>query len=193
MALFAVGVLQPATPSEVRGFLRTVFSEGGQGAPTSPVIANAILFEFDQATSEFCTANNLVYSRYADDISISGNSRSAVVAALDHIGNILRLNHELRLNDAKTRIASRGGQQRVTGVVVNEQAVPPRLLRRKIRSAFHKASMNPGEYIRRLPELGGYLGYLKMFPKLDGTQTLQRYQATLQQVREFRKTSDLSL
>ena len=38
------------------------------GAVTSPIISNAILYNFDNKISAFANANNLVYTRYADDI-----------------------------------------------------------------------------------------------------------------------------
>ncbi|MFM0213986.1 reverse transcriptase domain-containing protein, partial [Paraburkholderia sediminicola] len=42
-----------------------------QGAPTSPAISSIILKAFDESVERFCAANNLIYSRYADDIAIS--------------------------------------------------------------------------------------------------------------------------
>lgn len=158
-----------------------------QGAPTSPVIANAILYEFDRMVSEFCAARNLIFSRYADDITVSGDSHEKISEALNYVAQTLQQNHALRLNREKTRIASRGGQQRVTGVVVNEKAAPPRILRRNIRSAFHEASKHPEQYSGKIAELGGYLGYLKMFPKFSDTETIQRYEAVLREIRGARK------
>lgn len=119
------------------------------------------------------------------------DSRGNVSDALSYIAQTLQQNHALRLNGEKTRIASRGGQQRVTGVVVNDQAAPPRILRRNIRSAFHEASKHPEQYSARISELGGYLGYLKMFPKFASTETIQRYEAVLRQIRGSRHVSNL--
>ena len=44
-----------------------------QGAPTSPIISNAFLIEFDEVMQCLCEEKRLVYSRYADDITVSGN------------------------------------------------------------------------------------------------------------------------
>ena len=62
------------TESEIISGLTTKQNWLPQGAPTSPVIANAILYELDTAVAEMCAAKNLAYSRYADDITISGES-----------------------------------------------------------------------------------------------------------------------
>jgi RNA-directed DNA polymerase len=159
-----------------------------QGAPTSPVIANAVLYEFDAAVSQMCTQHHLSYSRYADDITVSGDDRGRILSILDFISGVLRENHGLRLNTDKTRIASRRGQQRVAGVVVNDEAAPPRLFRRKIRATFHEASKNPRVYLERIAELGGYLGYLKMFPKLTNGRAIQGYETVLRTVRELGQT-----
>jgi hypothetical protein len=146
-------------------------------------MANSVLFEFDELVSQLCRESNLVFSRYADDITISGDDRGKVAAALKSAGTILQERFRLRLNPDKTRIASRGGQQRVTGVVVNEQAAPPRQFRRKVRAIFHQASRRPERYIGRIAELGGYIGYLRIFPKLVGSRDLAKYAGVLSVLR----------
>lgn len=43
-----------------------------QGSPASPKIANWVAFRIDNRLQKLCNDHNLKYSRYADDISISG-------------------------------------------------------------------------------------------------------------------------
>ena len=69
----------------------------------------------------------------------------------------------LQLNDKKTRIASRSGSQRVTGLVVNEKLQPPRSYQRKVRAIFHQAFRKPILYIERIEELRGHISYLSSF------------------------------
>jgi hypothetical protein len=157
-----------------------------QGAPTSPVISNAVLYDFDSAASKECERHMLTYTRYADDITVSGDNRQDVIGMMNFIGQFLQEHYALRLNQQKTRIAGRGWQQRVAGVVVNEQAAPPRVLRRKIRAAFHNVSNTPEVSSERALELSGYLGYLNMFPKFAGTEVLQRYATILREARGLR-------
>ncbi len=159
-----------------------------QGAPTSPVISNAILYEFDDAVSKYCDARGLTFSRYADDITVSGYSRVSVNEALLFLQQCLRELFGLELNEKKTRVSSRGGQQRVTGVVVNESAAPPRRYRRKIRAEFHSASKKPRDYVGQLAVLGGYLGYLKIFPKLQSARETKKYEQIFKAVKSFQRS-----
>ena len=44
-----------------------------QGSPCSPHIANMVLYQFDQWLSYKCSRKGLSYTRYADDVTISGD------------------------------------------------------------------------------------------------------------------------
>jgi retron-type reverse transcriptase len=149
-----------------------------QGAPTSPTLSNAFLFDVDENMSRYCDATGLAYSRYADDITFSGDNRNLIVGAINKLRGVLA-QKGLQLNEKKTRIASRGGQQRVTGVVVNERAQPPREMRRRVRAMLHQATLNPDEARIRLPILRGYVSYLNSFPALRKSEALERYRAIL--------------
>lgn len=45
-----------------------------QGAPTSPLLANAVCGKLDRKLLGLAKRFNLNYSRYADDITFSGNT-----------------------------------------------------------------------------------------------------------------------
>jgi hypothetical protein len=157
-----------------------------QVAPTSPIISNSILYDFDSAISKYCDAKNLKYTRYADDITISGTERKAIALGLRYVSARLRA-YGLRLNADKTRIASSVGQQRVTGVVVNSSAAPSRLYRRKARAIFHQAKQSPQNNVSRISELAGIVGFLKIFPRLAQSQEVASYEAILREVKEARR------
>jgi len=149
-----------------------------QGAPTSPDISNALLYDFDDAMSEYCEQSGLSCSRYADDITISGNDRGAIVSAISRCATLLE-GHSLKLKDEKTRISSNRASQRVTGVVVNEKLQPPREYQRRVRALFHNANKIPDQYIKRIEELRGHLSYLSSFDTLKDSRHLRRYQMVL--------------
>ncbi len=153
-----------------------------QGAPTSPIISNCFLFDFDDAMTKFSAANGLVYTRYADDITLSGDERGPVIKAIKFAEHLL-LQTGLRLNEEKTRIASRGGQQKVTGIVVNAKAQPPRKLRRQIRAMFHQAERHPDQFKDRIAVLRGYLSYLRSFPVLEEAEDLKRYAQVIKKLK----------
>ncbi|MDY5626884.1 MAG: reverse transcriptase domain-containing protein, partial [Clostridia bacterium] len=44
-----------------------------QGAPTSPVISNIIMKDFDNVVGWWCSQRKIIYTRYCDDMTFSGN------------------------------------------------------------------------------------------------------------------------
>lgn len=145
-----------------------------QGAPTSPIISNAILYNIDRDLMEFALPLGLSVTRYADDITISGDNKENIIKAIVFIEEALR-RLGLLINDKKTRIASKGGQQKVTGIVVNEVAQPPRKFRKQIRAMFHNADNIPQNYVAQLASLRGYVSYLQSFPHLKGSEQINKY------------------
>jgi hypothetical protein len=153
-----------------------------QGAPTSPVLSNALLFQFDEQMTVACTAAGLNYSRYADDIVVSGPSRAGIERMFDLAERELQSRYGLRLNDDKKRITPRSSRQTVTGAVVNVSAAPGRSLRRRVRAMFHQADKNPAQYRDRARKLRGYIGYFNNFPALSRSAELARYREILKRV-----------
>jgi retron-type reverse transcriptase len=149
-----------------------------QGAPTSPLLSNAVLFSFDEEMTKYAKEFDVEYTRYADDITISGNDPRCVSKAIREATARLGV-RGLKINDKKTRMSRRSGQQRVTGIVVNEQPQPPRAFRRRIRAMFHQADLHPEKFAQERARLRGYLNYLKSFPVLRGSSAITRYEAIL--------------
>ncbi len=143
-----------------------------QGSPASPILSNAILYNFDGVISRFASENRLKYTRYADDMTISGNNKNNIQNCIKLIRKEI---HKcgLDIKEEKTRIASRGGQQRVTGVVVNNKLLPSRKLRRQLRAMFHQAQLNP--HLANIKQLKGYYSYLNSYKALKHTLELQKY------------------
>jgi RNA-directed DNA polymerase len=114
--------------------LCTVNKSLPQGAPTSPYLSNLYLRNFDQEVSSYCIANKIHYTRYADDLSFSGNFDSnALVEEVRRNLEIL----QLKLNQKKQHLMSKNQRQIVTGIVVNEKINLPREKRKKIRQSMY--------------------------------------------------------
>jgi len=131
------------------------------GAPTSPALANLILRSADAAIAKAAAENNIVYTRYADDLTFSGASNT--VKILPFVGRVLgQLGYEL--DHKKTNIFRRGRRQIVTGIVVNEKPNLPRRIRRRLRAAVHQAAngAKPHWHGKTIPliKLRGRLGQL---------------------------------
>ena len=134
------------------------------GAPTSPYIGNIVLRRVDHAIETVCERHGVHYSRYADDLTLSGGDAARdllpfVRQALDEIG--------YSLDSKKTQLYRRGRRQVVTGVVVNDRANLPRRVRRKLRAALHHRENGDAPHWRDRPlsddALRGHLAYWRMF------------------------------
>ena len=110
-----------------------------QGAPTSPHLANLAFHECDLKLKDFALSHSLSYTRYADDMTFSGNELP------DEITEIVRetlSESNYLLSEKKTKLMGRNTQQKVTGLIVNERVLLPRSLRRKIRAIRHDIKIN---------------------------------------------------
>lgn len=105
------------------------------GAPTSPVISNLFCIAMDKQLAELAAQHQLVYTRYADDITFSSNAPINDTLKLQ-VSNIIA-SFGFTLNDKKNREYSRFGAQWVTGVKVNEKPNVSRLTIRKMRAVLH--------------------------------------------------------
>ena len=133
------------------------------GAPTSPVLSNVLMFDFDKRIADFCKARGVAYTRYADDLSFS-SARSEELAAVEEF--VVKWcarskSPKLTVNAAKTVRASKGESRRVTGLVLtNDRKVSlGRDAKRRIRAWVHHfvvGRLKEGE----LPELRGMLCYV---------------------------------
>lgn len=94
-----------------------------QGAPTSPALANLSAFGLDVRLSGLIKKFGGNYTRYADDLTISGNDdfRYALRCVIPLTEQIVQ-SERFSLNHRKRKVIRRGRRQLVTGVVVNQKA-----------------------------------------------------------------------
>lgn len=98
------------------------------GYPTSPSIANAVLFNFDNELIRTISEDSTrfgrgVLTRYADDFVFSTDKPGACRSFVEAIGSLTSKTDSprLKINSAKTRYMSRlGGSTLVTGLRVNQ-------------------------------------------------------------------------
>lgn len=91
-----------------------------QGAPSSPALTNIILYRLDHRLTGLANKLGLNYSRYADDIALSGNAHRDYRFLEPLIGGIC-MDEGFTLNYRKTRITRSHQKQRLTGIVVNNK------------------------------------------------------------------------
>lgn len=129
-------------PADVAACIANIACYNGklpQGAPSSPVITNLICAILDRRLAGIAKKYRLTYTRYADDLTFSTNSRlfleekdkllSEVYAVIEKSG--------FKVNHNKTRISYRDSRQEVTGLVVNNKIGIKREFYKQTRSMLN--------------------------------------------------------
>jgi hypothetical protein len=126
-----------------------------QGAPASPLIANAVLYKFDWAFAAYCAQRNCAYTRYADDLVVSSSTASEAVAwQLCAMATSMLKTLGFEVNRKKTQLMHDRRRQIVCGLVVNalndgrpELPRPKKRWRKNLRAALHQQGQNPSRNV----------------------------------------------
>lgn len=110
-----------------------------QGAPTSPHITNLLTYRLDHRLRGAASRFGFAYTRYADDLtfSASGEAAGRVGQLLWSIRQIID-SEGFVLHPDKLQVMRKGNQQRVTGLIVNNQVGIDRTTLRKFRALLHQ-------------------------------------------------------
>lgn len=113
-----------------------------QGLPSSPAVANLAAIAMDNAVLKKIKNKEIVFTRYADDLTFSFNDFSFVDFLKKEIPQAVR-RCGFFINTKKTRLQdSRYGNRTITGVSVGQDKISVnRKFRRKMRAAKHKKNM----------------------------------------------------
>jgi len=119
-------------------FLARLCCAGGrlpQGAPTSPSISNIVFSRLDARLSGLARVAGLEYTRYADNIALSGSHIN--IRLIELISNIL-LDQSFKINRKKTYLSTRNGKRIIAGIsVAGERLSLPRETKRNLRQQVH--------------------------------------------------------
>jgi RNA-directed DNA polymerase len=128
-----------------------------QGAPTSPALASLAAFGLDVRLTALARSLRLTYSRYADDLTFSGE-RPATRILRQAVAEIVR-DEGFRLGHDKTRVRTRAARQLVCGAVVNERLNVPRPEYDRLKAIVHDAVARGPEAANRagVPDFRAHL------------------------------------
>ncbi|MFO0652201.1 MAG: reverse transcriptase family protein [Polyangiales bacterium] len=110
-----------------------------QGACTSPAITNLLCDRLDKRLAGLAKRHGFTYTRYADDLTLSGDKATAAGRILRSAREILKSEGFVE-NPAKTRVMRASQRQEVTGVTVNQRVTVPRDEYRLLRATLHNAA-----------------------------------------------------
>ena len=134
------------------------------GAPSSPILSNILMFDFDRRISAVCATRRVTYTRYADDLSFSATRPEDLRAVERAVLNWCRRSKSpsLAVNESKTVRVSKRDARRVTGLVLtNDRKVSlGREEKRRIRAFMHHFVTGRLDETELL-KLRGTLSYVK--------------------------------
>ena len=146
-----------------RGFL-------AQGAPSSPVLSNLVFFPYDRRLLEYADQHDITYTRYADDVVLSGQGKPP-----EDLKAFVRQTIEAggwALSERKEKLFERPNRLKVHGLLVDGNS--PRLTkgyRHRIRALSHlleKGAVSP----ETMSKVLGHINYAKLVAEKgrDGDQ-----------------------
>lgn len=132
------------------------------GAPSSPFVSNALLYDFDQTITEAVAEDKVTYTRYADDLTFSGPRAGHLINVEKIVRRTLRALEYPRLTvnyDKTTRVTRKFGRK-VTGLTLTNDGKVSLGNKRKraLHTAVYRASkgkLNADEFAY----LKGMLGF----------------------------------
>lgn len=104
-----------------------------QGAPTSGAISNILAIDLDEQLDSYAQLNDMVYTRYADDLTFSSGGEFSRSASADHVRAIYKCIRDAGYlpNKAKTQVIDPGRVLTVVGLTVTDNGLR---VRRSLRN-----------------------------------------------------------
>ncbi|MCK6760313.1 retron St85 family RNA-directed DNA polymerase [Enterobacter bugandensis] len=155
------------------------------GAPSSPFISNFIMYDFDRNVDNWCSNHGIVYSRYADDITFSTNTKDLLVSVPKMVKRMLSEHVPgLTVNESKTIFTSKAHNRHITGVTLTPEGKlsvgreRKRMLYAKIHQYY--LGMLSTEDINRVRGLVTFANYIEgdfilRLKKKYGTELIDRF------------------
>ncbi len=144
--------------------------DGGlpQGAVTSPALSNLAAAKLDRRIAGFTSRRNIVFTRYADDITLSSNNPAALSRALPTVMRIIQ-NERFKVNEEKTKFVGPRRRCKITGLIKNTDE--PRFgigkwKKRQMRAIMHNLLVK-GKTDQKYDSVESILGWLSFLKGVD--------------------------
>lgn len=148
------------------------------GAPSSPLISNFCMYYFDEALSNYCRNQGVVYTRYADDLTFSTNSKNKLFSFPTYVQELLikHFSGSLIINQSKTTFSSKAHNRHVTGVTITNDAQLSlgRAKKRYIKHKVHQFKISNLD-MYETQHLKGLLSFAKHIEPEFYTSLIKKY------------------
>jgi RNA-directed DNA polymerase len=150
-----------------------------QGGPCSPKLSNLSAWGLDTRIQGYVGRRTITYTRYADDMSFSGQNVIKLVKLISFLEKIIK-DQGLELNHSKTRVAGLNRAKTITGLVLAEDKIGVgKKTYKNIRAKIHHLTkITDLSNLKAVYHVNGWLAYLK---SVDNT----RYQRACNYVRNL--------
>lgn len=167
------------------------------GAPSSPILSNILLNEFDREVHKRVSEHKVTYTRYADDMTFSAErtgNLSVVDGILRSVINQMT-SPKLVINREKTVLVTKRYHRQITGLVVSldGRVSLGRDRKRSIRAAIHHFKLGKLDRVQQV-RLAGLLAFAndvepEFFTRMErvyGKDVLDELKKTMQDYRRPR-------
>lgn len=160
------------------------------GLPASPVISNSVLLSFDDETEAYCRSIGCTYTRYSDDLIVSGAAREPLEELRERLSSSLESMYGSRfeLNVSKSKLFKTGGKINILGlnILPNGRVSVDSKVRTEIEVLLHfyltdrrKFFDRAGGDIEKASErISGYLNYVNAMDDAYLDKLRRKYGAT---------------
>ena len=152
------------------------------GAPSSPLVSNFFMYQFDCAISHVCLEKEIVYTRYADDLTFSTRHKDILFELPTLVKEILAalFGNSIRINRKKTKFSSKAHNRHVTGITINNDGNISlgRERKRYIKHLVHQFQLNKLDKEDEL-HLRGLLAFSKHIEPIFLQSLKKKYSAEL--------------
>jgi len=149
-----------------------------QGFPTSPMLANIVMRGFDRSMSEYSLSNDIVYTRYADDLAFSSNklTKFELKQKIKRKAYQLLWAYGFAPNKKKTIWKSNAGRLKICGVVVNVKKSVQRSDVHRFRAQVHHATVKHADKTTKgdLRKLKGWASFLMSIDRDKGKKYMNQ-------------------
>jgi len=134
------------------------------GSPGSPLISNALLFDFDKTVFGKCNALGITYTRYSDDLTFTTNTKDILFKWPGTIREILNeiKSPKLVIHEEKTIFSSKKFNRHVTGITISNEgkASLGRSKKREIRTRVYLVKKSEPS-VKDILSLRGYISFAR--------------------------------